>query len=82
MNLATIIRNFNTTPFLFLGSGITRRYYNLPNWECLLKHFAFEINHDDLTYSFYKNKASQEDLKYGILSYDQTCIERDFSGYS
>ena len=78
MNLATIIRNFNTTPFLFLGSGITRRYYNLPNWECLLKHFAFEINHDDLTYSFYKNKASQEDLKYGILPKVAELIQIDY----
>lgn len=67
MKLKNIVSKFNTTPFLFIGSGLTRRYYNLPNWESLLKHFAYEINNDEFSYSYFKNMAEKTENKQGLL---------------
>ena len=53
MKISDVVEKFNTTPFLFLGSGITRRYCNLPDWKGFLEHFAKQVNNDDFAYSAY-----------------------------
>lgn len=64
---------FPTTPFLFVGSGLTRRYYGLPNWEGLLKELANRVSTNPLTYSRYQNQAKKD------LPMIATLIENDFN---
>ncbi len=78
MKIEDVIEKFNTTPFLFLGSGVTRRYYNLPDWRGLLKHFAYEIKTDDFIYSAYENKASKEENPEGLLPKVAEMIQIDY----
>jgi hypothetical protein len=78
MYIEDIVENFNTTPFLFLGSGITRRYYGLPDWKGLLEHFARQIKDDDFAYSSYENRASKLDCPVGILPKVATLIQADY----
>ncbi len=71
--IENIITSFKTTPILFIGSGLTRRYLNLPNWDNLLNHFATRLSNDPFIYASYKNTASQD------MPYTATLIESDFN---
>lgn len=63
--LLNIISSFNTTPFLFIGSGITRRYCNLPSWDLLLEYFSNLLNpNNEFAYANYKRQANND---YSLL---------------
>lgn len=68
-----IVNEFPTTPFLFVGSGLTRRYLGLPNWEELLKHFANIISTDEFIFQRYMN---EHDKDYAAIG---SAIEKDFN---
>ena len=78
MTLTEIVNGFNTTPFLFIGSGMSRRYLELPNWESLLKHFATQIRDDKFAYQYYVNKASSGNSSM-TLPRVASLIENDFN---
>lgn len=78
MNIQDLVEKFNTTPFLFVGSGMTRRYYNLPDWKGLLDHFAREIKNDDFTYSAYENRALKMETPVGLLPKVAELIQTDY----
>lgn len=78
MTIADIISKFDTTPFLFVGSGMTRRYYGLPNWKSLLEHFAREIKNDPFIYSAYENRAKALPCPAGCFPKVAELIQRDY----
>lgn len=77
--LDDVVMQFNTTPFLFIGSGMTRRYCNLPDWESLLRIFAARISDDSFSYTYYENKAKSMNCKVGLFPQIAELIENDFN---
>lgn len=77
--LEQLIESLDTIPFLFVGSGLSRRYYNLPDWTELLKVMVAKLNKDSFAYRSYENRASFEDNQYGINPKIASLIEEDFN---
>ena len=74
-----LIESLDTIPFLFVGSGLSRRYYNLPDWIGLLKVMAAKLNKDSFAYRSYEDRASFENSPYGINPKIASLIEEDFN---
>lgn len=73
-SLNDLVQNFKTTPFLFVGSGLSRRYYNLPDWKTLLLHFINIItDNDPIGWTKYAQMASG---KYARIA---SLVEKDFN---
>lgn len=75
--LDKLVAQFRATPFLFVGSGLTKRYYDLPDWSSLLKIFASRLSDDIASYSKYVNSAKV--AGHYNLPDVATAIERDFN---
>ncbi|MGX0083792.1 SIR2 family protein [Staphylococcus hominis] len=68
--LKKFLDNANSLPYLFIGSGFSKRYLDLPNWEELLNTIADLVYSDEFQYAAIKSKAKK--------IYDPS---KDFNGY-
>jgi len=55
------LSKFNTYPYLFIGSGLSIRYFNLDSWINLLKSICNELKLND--YSYYASSSYQDFTK-------------------
>lgn len=78
-----LVKGFNSTPFLFIGSGFSRRYYNLPGWVDLLKHFCRLLSEDEFAYEGYYQEAASnlksEATEAEKLAQIATLLNEDFN---
>jgi hypothetical protein len=66
-------------PFLFIGSGFSRRYIGTPNWEDLLRHFSSLAGENEYSYNMYHDLASRTENTNGIEPKIAELIESDFN---
>lgn len=76
--LEELVQSFPTTPILFMGSGISKRYLNLPSWEELLKVFASRLSKDPFKFRGLMN-AARDDLTLVGSSIEKEFSDRWFS---
>lgn len=70
-NLADHFNRTSSFPFLFIGSGLSRRYLGLEDWEGLLKRFCEGLE----DYQYYYSTAS------GCLPEVATSMSKDFHDF-
>lgn len=80
MTLQEIVSGFPTTPFLFAGSGVSRRYYDLPDWKNLLLHFAKKVRgEDELAFRYYENELPSDIAQEDRMPMIAGLIEKDYN---
>lgn len=79
MRLEKLIEDLHTIPFLFVGPGLSSRYYHLPNWDDLLKQMVKSFHNNPLAYCSYENDASLKGNEYDVNPVIATHIEKDFN---
>lgn len=67
--LTPFLNKSESLPFLFIGSGFSRRYLGLPNWEGLLEYIA-SITYED-SFGFISAKNQTEKLFNKEKQYNQ-----------
>lgn len=76
-----ILEKSNTIPFLFVGTGLSKRYIDIVSWKELLIKFSSLALNDEFAFDRYENKAKQSvgNEKNKLLPYIATLIEYDFN---
>lgn len=65
-------------PYLFVGSGFSKRYMGYEKWDELLRRFCVEFSGDEFLYDSYASQVKNEDY-YGKQPKIATLLERDYN---
>lgn len=65
-------------PFLFVGSGVSKRYMGTEKWDELLRLFCTEFSGNEFQYDVYANKVDEEDY-YGQQPAIAYLLEKDYN---
>lgn len=65
-------------PFLFVGSGLSKRYLGTEKWDELLRLFCTEFSGNEFQYDVYANRVDEEDY-YGQQPAIAYLLERDYN---
>ncbi|MDE6129434.1 MAG: hypothetical protein K2G16_09650, partial [Lachnospiraceae bacterium] len=76
--ITEMIQKTGHQPFLFVGSGFSKRYMNTEKWDELLKIFCKEYSSNDFQYQVYANQVEEKDY-YGKQPAIATLLERDYN---
>lgn len=71
------LKKIEAAPFLFVGSGLSKRYLNLENWSELLRNFSERATGNPFQYELYQNEITEE-KEYGKLPQIAKLLEKDF----
>lgn len=72
------LKDTQSQPFLFVGSGISKRYLGLESWDELLRKFSTEMQDDEFKYDYYRNLIKIENY-YGQQAEIALQLEKDFA---
>lgn len=72
------IQNAGHHPYLFVGSGFSKRYMGLENWEELLRKFCEEFSGDEFLYDSYANQIQDKDY-YEKQPKIAALLEKDYN---
>lgn len=76
--IAEAMQKTGHQPFLFVGSGFSKRYMNTEKWDELLKGFCKEYSGNDFQYNVYANQVEEKDY-YGRQPVIATLLEKDYN---
>lgn len=65
-------------PFLFVGSGLSKRYLGTEKWDELLRLFCTEYSGNEFQYDIYVNKTEEADY-YGQQPRIAYLLEKDYN---
>lgn len=64
-DIKTCLENMECQPILFIGSGLSKRYFNGPNWEELLRILADQCPLINKEYAYYKQTCAGSPIRIG-----------------
>lgn len=75
-NVTSVINGVGRSPYLFVGSGFSRRHMATDDWDGLLRHLCSRLSDDPFRLDSYLARCSDNPV-YGALPYAATMLDKD-----